>query len=80
MADLPIAKCLFISYENGERYILPKINNKYYHFLSGEKFGTFIEEDNIIDNKKRKNIIYSSVFDEASNRLIIGDHMGFIYC
>ena len=80
MTDLPKAKCLFISYENGERYILPKINNKYYHFLSGEKFGTFIEEDNIIDNKKRKNIIYSSVYDEASNRLIIGDHIGFIYC
>ena len=81
MTDLPKAKCLFIACENGERYIIPKINNKYYLFISREKFGIFIEEDNnIIDNKKRKNIIYSSVYDEASNNLILGDHMGFIYC
>ena len=81
--DLPNIKCLFVAYENGERYIISKINNKYYNFLSGKKFGEFIEDDDnqsINDNKKRKNIIYSSVYDDASNRLIIGDHTGFIFC
>ena len=80
--DLPNIKCLFVAYENGERYIISKINNKYYHFLSGKKFCEFIEDDNqdIKVNKIRKNIIYSSVYDDNSNRLIIGDHAGYIFC
>ena len=82
ITDLSNDKCLFIAYENGERFIISKINNKYYHFLSGVKFCDFIEEDssNIKDNGKRKKIIYSSIYDNTSNRLLVGDHMGYIFC
>ena len=72
--DIPNVNCLFIAYENGERYIISKINNKYYKFLSEVKFGYFLED------KVENNIIYSCIYDEPTNRLIIGDHMGFIYC
>ena len=85
ITDLPNVKCLFVSYENGERYIITKINNKYYDLLSGERFGIFIEGDlNDIKNNNnesiKKNIIYSSVYDESTNRLIIGDHAGYVTC
>ena len=81
ITDLQNSKCLFVAYESGERYILSKINNKYYHLLSGLKFGNFIEEEqNIQNNKNKKNIIYASAFDDASNKLILGDHMGNIFC
>ena len=73
--DLPNVQCLFLAHENGEKYIFSKTINKYYHFLTGEKLGTFSDENN-----KKKNIIYTSVYDQKSERLIIGDHIGFITC
>ena len=81
ITDLYNTKCLFVSHENGERYIIAKINNKYYDLISGEKFGNFIEEGIKNDNGEgKKNIIYSSIYDGPTNRLITGDHAGFISC
>ena len=83
ITDLPNIKCLFSSYENGDRYIITKINNKNYYLLSGQKFGNFIEEEkenNDINEYKKKNIVYSSIYDESTYRLITGDHSGFITC
>ncbi len=81
ITDLFNIKCLFISHENGDRYIITKINNKYYDLLSGVKFGNFIEGENMGDNTDgKKNIIYTSIYDGATYRLITGDHAGFITC
>ena len=80
MSDIPDTKCLFIAYENGERYIISKINNKHYNYLAGEKFGEFMEDENQnVKEDKRKNIIYSSIYDESTNGLIVGDHIGYIF-
>jgi hypothetical protein len=84
LIDLPNTKCLFISYEKGEKYLVAKLNNKYYNFLSGQKFGNFIENENEAKNEKKeynkKNIIYSCVYDDSSYRLLLGDHAGFVSC
>ena len=84
LIDLPNTKCLFISYEKGEKYLFSKLNNKYYHFLSGQKFGNFIDNEKEDRNEKneynRKNIIYSCVYDDSSYRLLLGDHAGFVSC
>ena len=87
LIDLPNIKCLFISYEKGENYLVAKLNNKYYHFLSGQKFGNFIENEKEEKNGKnekndynKKNIIYSCVYDDSSYRLLLGDHAGFVSC
>ena len=73
--DLPNVQSLFLAHENGEKYIFSKTINKYYHYLTGEKLGIFSEEDN-----QKRNIIYTSVYDQQTERLLIGDHIGFITC
>ena len=73
--DLPNTQSLFLAHENCEKYILTKMNNKYYHYLTGEKLGKFSDYDT-----QKRNIIYSVTFDQKTERLLIGDHMGFITC
>jgi len=81
LVDLPNTKCLFLSYEKGEKYLVAKLNNKYYHFLSGQKFGNFTEPEKTEKNDyNKKNIIYSCVYDDSSYRLLLGDHAGFVSC
>ena len=73
--DISNAHSIFLAHENGEKYIFAKTNNKYYHYLTGEKLGIFLD-----DNSEKRNIIYSSIYDEKTERLILGDHNGFITC
>ena len=73
--DLSDIKTLFLAHESGEKYIFSKTNNKYYHYLSGEKLGIFSEE-----NPEIKTIIYSANYDQKSERLLLGDHIGYITC
>ena len=73
--DITNTKSLFLTHENGEKYILSKINNKYYHFLYGEKLGNFMD-----DKMNKKCIIYSSLYDLETNRLLLGDHNGYVSC
>ena len=73
--DLPNTQTLFIAHENGEKYIFSKVNNKYYHYLTGEKLGNFLD-----DNTQKRNIIYSATYDQKSERLLLGDHIGCITC
>ena len=73
--DISNAHFLFLAHENGEKYIFSKTNNKYYHYLAGEKLGIFSD-----DNNQKRNIIYSSIYDEKTERLLLGDHIGFITC
>ena len=75
ITDLPDSKSIFIAHENGEKYILIKANNKYFYYLNGEKLGNFCD-----DNNKKKNIIYSSNYDQKSERLLLGDHYGNLIC
>ena len=90
ICDLNDVKCVFISHVNGEKYINVQISNKYYKILKNEKFGKFCEqeEEKKIDNNSfndnfntpKKNIIFVSSYDSNSNKLFIGDHVGFITC
>ena len=73
--DILNAHSLFIAHENGEKYIFTKTTNKYYHYLKSEKLGVFSDDSN-----EKRNIIYSSIYDEKAERLILGDHIGFIIC
>ena len=75
MTDLPDSKSLFIAHENCEKYILIKANNKYFYYLNGEKLGNFSDDKN-----KKKSIIYSSIYDQKSERLLLGDHNGTLTC
>jgi hypothetical protein len=85
MEDIKNVNILFVSYENGKKSFLLKPNNKYYYILNFKKFGQFIEKDhsNYINKDNYRNDDYkgigvSSLYDESTSKLIIGDHLGFI--
>ena len=77
MKDIKDADCLFVSYENGGKYIMAKNSNKYYLHLSEEKFGYFENDDN---NKHDKDIVLTSEYDKISHKLLIGNQTGIITC
>ena len=86
LTDIDEMDVAFVAYDNGEKCFTAKAKNKYYHYLAGEKFGNF-EDENIIlnkdendNNKNKKNIIFSSSYNHSSHTLITGDHSGGISC
>ena len=85
MEDIKNVNMLFVAYENGKKSFLLKPNNKYYYILNFKKFGQFIEkeQENYIHKDNYKNDDYkgigvSTMYDESTSKLIIGDHLGFI--
>ena len=87
LTDIDGMDVIFVAYDNGEKCFTAKAKNKYYHYLAGEKFGNFVDE-NIIDNNEnninnsinKKNIIISSSYNISSHTLFTGDHNGGISC
>ena len=81
--DLEDTNCLFIAYENGEKYIMAKNSNRYYLNLLDHKFGIFEKEENELKeeyNNNKKNIVLVSQYDKTTNKLLTGNQIGFIIC
>ena len=83
LTDIDGLDVIFVAYDNGEKCFTAKAKNKYYHYLAGEKFGNFVDEninnndENDINNSRnKKNIIISSSYNNSSHSLITGDHNG----
>ena len=83
--DIKNFHILFIAYENAKKFFILKPNNKFYNLLSFKKFGNFIENDCELyinkDNYKNddyRGIVVSCLYDSSTNKLITGDHLGFI--
>ena len=83
LTDIDEIDVIFVAYDNGEKCFTAKAKNKFYHYLAGEKFGNFIDDENNgqsdIDIKKR-NIILSSFYNHKTHMLITGDHTGGVSC
>jgi len=83
LTDIDEIDVIFVAYDNGEKCFTAKAKNKYYHYLAGEKFGNFIDDEKIANdqnNAKKKNIIISSFYNYKSHILIAGDHIGGVSC
>ena len=71
-------ECLFVSHENGEKYIMVTYNNKYYSHLLQDKFGIFENEDKT--DLHGKSVILQSEYDVITQRLFLGSQIGVITC
>ena len=89
--DLSDINLLFIGCENGEKYLLLNVFNKYYHLLKDEKIGNFQNEhhmkshnlsrdNNLIKIDISKNTVMYSKYDINNHRFFIGDFYGYISC
>ena len=85
MEDIKNVNLIFVAYENGKKSFLLKPNNKYYKILNFQKIGKFNEKENdtYINKNNYKNDDYkgigvSSMYDDTTYKLLIGDHLGFI--
>ena len=87
--ELTDINLLFIGYENGEKYFIMNIFNKYYHLLKNKKIGEFqnIYEIKNSTNEKSltkydisKNAVMYSKYDMGNHKFFTGDFYGFIAC
>ena len=76
ICSLDVIDFIFFACENGKKYFMAKPMNKFYNFISNEKFGNFIGAD----DDDNKNQILSSSFNYKLYLLLTGDHFGNICC
>ena len=85
MEDIKNVSIIFVAYENAKKCFILRPNNKYYNLLNFKKFGKFTENEYDLyinkDNYKNddyKGIVVSCAYDISNDKLITGDHLGFI--
>ena len=87
--ELTDINLLFIGCENGDKYFIMGIFNKYYHILKNKKIGTFqniyyMKKSNNDKNKTKfdisKNAVMYSKYDMNNHKFFIGDFYGYIAC
>ena len=83
--DLPDLNLLFIGTENGEKYLIINMFNKFYSVLKDKKIGNFQNiyymknnYNNSIDLSK--NSVMYSKYDIKNKKFFIGDFYGYISC
>ena len=86
--EITDANLLFISRENGDKYFIVNIFNKYYHLLKNKKLGKLQDiyyaknknGENISKIELSKNMVMYSKYDNSNHKFFTGDYYGFISC
>ena len=90
--DLSDINLIFIGCENGDKYLVMTVFNKYYHLFKDEKIGKFqnvhyLKNNNNNNGNKNltkiditKNTVMYSKYDMNNHRFFIGDFYGYISC